>query len=140
MHHEDHAIGTIRRALATPYAFGLVHIDLASGITADCVAGRAIRETERVLAMATGGGNLQSPEKGSLMAVQTRLAVVRRRAGLYTVITPNTLGLVNQQDIGPLKDAPLQQFIKLAWPRRSHQLQGLMLDEPASHCLTEGSL
>ena len=103
----DDAVGAVALAVAAADA-AVADEDLAVGRAVDRV-GRAILHAVRMLAVAARRRHVQLRVRRAGLAVQARGAVVRVGAGLLAVVAADAQALVDQQHVGRLADALLQQ-------------------------------
>jgi hypothetical protein len=95
----DHFIGTGLRAVATANTFVSENLHHPVSVARNGVAWRAILETWGPFTVTTSNGHMDLGQARTRGAIEARLTLVGRRAGFDTVITSDTLGLIDEEDI-----------------------------------------
>src|SRR5690606_27091620 len=108
--HPDHAIRAVALAVAAADA-GLGDEHLAVGPAADRV-GRTVGHAVRVLAVSARGRHVQVGVSPPGLAVEPAEPVVAVGAGFLAVVAADAQGLVDQQHVGRLADAVVDEELR----------------------------
>ena len=99
LHHDDHFIGAEFSAVATADAFLDVNLHHPVGVTHNGV-GRTILEARGAFTVATGHRHMHPRKARTIGTMEAGLALVGGSAGCHTVVTPDALGLINEENVG----------------------------------------
>src|SRR4029450_5771470 len=106
--HLDHVVRAVALAVAAADA-GVLDEDLAVRRAVDGV-GRTVLHAMRMLAMAARRRHMELRVRRPGLAVESRRALVRVRACLFAMFAADAKALVDQQHVGRLADALLQEI------------------------------